>query len=167
VNTLRALITDAMARTPDPREVAAIVSADLTVDDKVGFFDLILPTYVRVMMGRARLTPPQGEAVEIASSSAAAPRPAGSSAWVASIRDWWSRQLETSYAVNGDWKHLRDLTRADVLIVAAERREMAARNGAMAERFTRLAKIMAEAGVEIVGELSREDAEAAWSGGAT
>lgn len=162
MNGLKRLIEDAVAKTPDPREAAAIISAGLTIAERAELFDAILPTYVRVTIGRSRLTLPQGVATAATAPSNRSPRPAGRSAKVAAIRDWWARQLDTPYAVNGEWKHLRDLNRAEVLTVASERHAMAARNAAIAERFARLAEVMAQVGAETVADLSREDASAAW-----
>lgn len=74
---------------------------------------------------------------------------------VAAIREHHVEFFDRRVYAQGTWKLLGDCTREDVLDLAAQRRDAAARNAANADRFEALAEQMAAAGVSVVRELGR------------
>lgn len=58
---------------------------------------------------------------------------------------------------NGQYRHILDCTRDDLLFAAAESDTQAARNAEAAERYRKLEKLMSERSAAKVGDLSDED----------
>jgi hypothetical protein len=75
---------------------------------------------------------------------------------VAAIRKSWEAALEDRIHVGGEvgWKALGACTYDDLIFAAEERRGLASRSLAMAERFTMLAEHMKKHGARTVVELS-------------
>ncbi len=89
--------------------------------------------------------------------------PVAATSWkVTAIRDGWQRQLTNRLHVGaGKWKRLADCTYDDLLAVAAERRDLAERNGVWARTYESWARLISEAGVDTFGELPVERQAAA------
>ena len=79
-----------------------------------------------------------------------APQPSAKVAAIRAMHDKWLRQR---VCPNGDWKMLGDCTITDIQAIAEERREIAAKNEAVAKEFDTLADRMARQGVTYVREL--------------
>lgn len=79
---------------------------------------------------------------------------------LAAIRDRHAAWKRARYVIDGTWKMLADCTVDDVLALAAQRRDVAARNTAEAERFDQLARVMKDAGAVTVADLD-DDVEVA------
>jgi hypothetical protein len=143
----------------DPRDVAAAISHELGDDLKAKFFDQMLPAVCVSHNSRIRRTStvptPREETT---------PRPSRSSK-VAAIRNHpWATQLSNRYKVGDTWKFLREMTYDDLTVVADDRRQRAAQNTAVADRFERLASQIRRAGVTTVGQLGADDGLLAWNG---
>lgn len=69
------------------------------------------------------------------------------------IRERHVAELDQRVYANGEWKLLGDCTVEDVLDLAAQRHEIAARNTAKAAEFEKLAARMAEFGARTVRDL--------------
>lgn len=82
-----------------------------------------------------------------------AARKPNNSSKVAAIRAGHEAFFAQRVYANGDWKLLGDCTVADVLDLAAQRREIAAKNLATAEKYEALAERMAHARATTVREL--------------
>lgn len=118
----------------DPREIAGKLVAELSDADLRDALAESLPEYVRQVMkgGRnsARVLPP---------ARSTSPRNA------AAAQRWFETLLTQPVDVSGgqgQWKALRDCTREDLLVVARHRRELAAKNSAIANRYEALAKVL-------------------------
>ena len=127
----------------DPRELASAVLSAIADADLRAMLAVALPEYVRQVVKGDR---------NRATSGAPAP-----SAKVAAVRDWHARLMASPVDVAGDgsqWKALAQCTRDDLLNVARHRRDTAARNLAIADRYESLAKVLPVG--KTVGELPQE-----------
>jgi len=159
---LNALIDAALAEYGDPAAATAAVLAQMSEADRADALALTLPAYVATRRATAR---PQAEANQFPASNDRPPRPAAPrpSAKVAAIRDAWAARIERDeYWVDGRRIALADLTREQVLTVAASNRELAAKVEASADRLERVAAAMAEHGARTVADLPSEVGLAAW-----
>jgi len=135
----------------DPLDVArdVIASTDLTDPDAIADEVLVrtprsgLRTAYRLLLRRAAL-----DAIRFANMSAGEPRRTPNrSSKVAAIRDRHIDYFAQRVYANGEWKMLGDCTPEDVLDLAAQRREVAARNAAKAEEYEALHARMVAVGV--------------------
>ncbi|WP_367582195.1 hypothetical protein [Tsukamurella tyrosinosolvens] len=79
------------------------------------------------------------------------------------IRSWWQTFVSQRICVDGVWMAVGSMTAHDAEIAAAERRRQAAELEAKAEAFDRLAKVLADHGVDSVAglpESARAEVEA-------
>jgi hypothetical protein len=72
--------------------------------------------------------------------------------WAAAA-ETYKRLLDERFAVNGEWKFLRDFTAEELVAAAEDRRTQASRLGHRADQLERLAGVLGEHGVETVRDL--------------
>jgi hypothetical protein len=152
--SLRAVVRAVLAASDalDPHTLAVEVDALLSDRQRRAAFPGLLRGYVADVIRAERNARP-GAAPE------APPRPYVPSAKVAGIASWWAARLADRYSVAGVWMRLGDMTRADLLAAAAERRAHAAATVAVAERLERVAAIIPDEAT--VGETP--EAARAWN----
>jgi hypothetical protein len=168
----------------DPVDLAREVDALLTEEQRADAWLSLLANHVRVSISarrRAHPLVPVGRPARGAralradgddqntpadhSGNAAHAAPVGgghTSPRLAVAADWWRRALDGIYNVEGEWKRLADMSRDDVLAVAAHRRREADANAAVADRLERLADAMRRARVKTVAKLAEDAARRAW-----
>lgn len=134
----------------DPREIAEKLIGDIPSRQLRAALAEVLPQYVRVLMTNDRRSDP-GRHSQPGSQTRSAP---GSERWRAA-----AGVLASRFCPAGEWKPLRDCTRDDVLALVAERRDLAAKNAAVADQFERLHQLMSDRGVSTVGELAEAEVE--------
>lgn len=165
----------------DPADLAREVDALLTEEQRGEAWLSLLANHVRVSIGarrRAHPLAPVGQVTDGHHAPAAdgddqtAPAAGAdrsgtgggghTSPRLAVAADWWRRALDGIYNVEGEWKRLADMSRDDVLAVAAHRRREASANAAVADRLERLAAAMRRAKASTVGALAENAARRAW-----
>lgn len=149
---LRAAVAEALDTTSatHPQDIAAEVARDVPGRDLRAALALALEPFVReAIQHRRRDNPIIG------------PKPTGhgGSAKVRGIRDSWKAALRDLVHVEGNWKALGDCGYKDLMFAAEERREHARQNAAAAERYQRLADLVAEHKVSKVSDLPTEALE--------
>lgn len=95
-----------------------------------------------------------------------AARPVGRSK-AAAMRAWWRRELDKRVHVgpaSEDWKVFGDCLFEDLMFMAQERRDLAARNSAKAEEYAQLADVLKAHDVKQVRDLP-EEVLRTWAGG--
>lgn len=132
-----------------PEEIAAKVAESVPAKDLRRVLATVLRDYVRVEIGRERMTGP--------------PAPnSNRSAKVTAIRDAAPRWLRERVFVGGSaWLLLADCSYENLKFLESERLENAARSAAAAERYGRLADLVKRHKVSRVADLPRRvlDAE--------
>ena len=130
--SLRALIDEALNSTDltTPADIADEVIRRLPMKERAAALREVLPTFIRTNFSQRRMLNPLPEA---------APTAPASSAKVAACRDQWAAQKATPLLVSGEWKRLGDCTAVDLLVVAADLRDRAARVAAKADWYEALA----------------------------
>lgn len=168
VTELNALIRSHADEVYDPRQLAEVVLADLKGVNLRDVLAIVLPQYVRLQLTHTRRLPkPRQEPVlEVVGDEPAARPAAVRSPKVAARVDWWSQVLDAVYFDGEVWVPLREMTKTQVLAVAAARRKTAEENLAIAERFERLAAQMGRSRAATVGALKPAVAMAAWNAAA-
>lgn len=156
VFTLRSVVAAVLAESPDPdpHTVAEAVLARLAETDLRGALAEMLPAYVRELIRVERNT------VTCGSSS-----PAPGRSWKVEALQEYGRILRLRVHVGAgplDWKFLGDCEADDLRAAAEERREIAARTAAMAERYERLLKAVEHYGAQTVRELPSDALAEAW-----
>lgn len=142
-----------------PREIAAKVAENVPAKQVRAALAEALVAYVREELTRARAVP--------AAPAPAGNRNSGRSSKVAAIREAWRRTLAGQFHVGeGRWARLAECSYEQVAFLAAERRDQAARNAAMAAVFERLATAMRTHGAAVVGDVPDETLAEILSGGA-
>jgi len=121
----------------------------------------ILPNYCRVILSAQRRQDNPVPSVELPEAREITIRGGNVSRKVQGITDavteWWIKEMQSQYHVQGRYVHLGDCTEADLLWSAQERRTHAARNVAEATRLEALALAMHNYGVQTVKELPHSE----------
>lgn len=149
---LTALVRKVMDETDlaDPADIAAKVVQRVPAKDRLAALQQAMPTFVRVTVTRNR-------GPMAATSRRIGRKQAGRSAKVAAIRaaaPVWKRALrERLHVGRGQWLLLGECSYDHLMFAVAERREMALRNTASADRYEKVASALTEYGVETVQEL--------------
>ncbi len=152
----------------DPRELATLAVAEIADDDLrdelVNAATGVAREIIRALRQYEPPTDsPDGLAVHDAQSGPAVGAPSPSRhGRVALMRGWVAEQMRARVHVGAEWKLLRDCTLEDLAFAAAQRREIAARTEAEAERYDRLAKAVADAGAATVADIDEAAFAAAW-----
>lgn len=125
----------------DPRDVAGKVLAQIPADLIREALELTLPEFCRVAMSQERM-------------AVRGSRP-NANTKASMVRSWYQRFLAQSVDVTGKgtWKQLGQCTVDDVLALAAQRREQAAKSAAVADQFEWLAQEMRRARAKTVAKL--------------
>ena len=156
LNELNDLIAAARVAHPDDAAAARAVWSGLSSRSRGDALALILPAYM------AGLPKPSAGAKGAPRPNDLPPRPKPSSK-VALIRDAWASRLDrVEYFADGSRVALRDMTRDQLLEVAAANRHRAAEHVASAERLERIAAAMASTGSRTVGDLPSAAGLSAW-----
>ncbi len=155
--TLRSVVVGVLADSPDPdpHSVAQDVLGRLGEDDLRPALGEMLPAYVR-------------ELIRVERNGAGRPASPGRS-WKVEALQEYGRILRLRVHVGDgplDWKFLGDCEADDLRAAAEERREIAARTVAMAERYERLLKAVEHHGVQTVRDLPEDALGEAWGGDA-
>lgn len=125
-----------------PEEVAAKVVESIPANRLRSVLTVVLRDYVRMEFGRARM-------------NGAAPKPARS-ANVQAIRDAAPGWLRDRVKIADEWTMLGDCTYENLLYLVADRLQNAARSTAAAEKYQRLADLVAKHKVSRVSDLPRK-----------
>jgi hypothetical protein len=143
----------------DPGEVADKVAESMPANALRAALRVTLRSYVRQIMSEERTSSADqtstgsGQRTSDAQSRSAA---AGRSSKVRAIRDGWKRHLEDRVHVGSEWMLLGDCTHDNLIALATEREEIAAKTEAWAQHYRRLAGLVAEHGVAQVRDLPAE-----------
>lgn len=142
-NLLYTIVHEALAATTknDPREIAADVLGRIPDEALRECLETALVCYVSNKITGSRKGVPTEPS-----------KPAAASKKVASIRSNWAAFLAERVQVDGVWKTIAECTADDVEALAANRREVAARNLAHAKNFERLAVSMRAQGAATVAD---------------
>lgn len=133
----------------DPHEMATVIIADLADEDLRAVLAEVLPGYVRVCFHQHQV--PQREApakVDTTDQGSSA----SSSRWD-HITAIYSRRV----CPGGEWRSLGDCVRDEILALAAQSREQAARNTAQAKGWEDLAHRMEARGARLVSDMPVEE----------
>lgn len=147
---LRALVREVMdnstLKTPD--EIATEVAKRIPADCIADALQQSLRTFTRQVISEERPHGMRGISAPVASSR---------SAKVAGIRDGWQRKLRARYHVGeGAYEFLGECTAENLIFIATDLDEQAARKQARARGFRRLAEALETNGVERVKDLPAE-----------
>lgn len=142
----------------NPLEAAHKVLLDTRIADPDQIAELVFQATPKRLMAHAYRSLLRGvarEAIRLANMSAGeendvAPQP---SSRLRAIRAQHLAELDQRVFANGEWKLLGDCTIPDFLDLAAQRRQIAAKNTAKAEQYEKIAARMAEYGAETYREL--------------
>jgi hypothetical protein len=154
----------------DPRDIAAEVAQLVPDEDLRLALTDALEVYVRLTITRRRTT---NAIVGVTSYNSAAPHPVSAqrpsrdslsggtqpqttATKQGAIRDRWAQALRDLVHVEGEYKTLGECTYDDLMFAVAERRKLATQNNAAADRYERLAGVLAKHAVITVAELPRE-----------
>ena len=129
-------------QTADPKELAEKVIAAIPDEERDAAFHEAMVAFVMSRVTRDRRGVPQP----------------GVSKKVAAVRTAWARFLMEPVQINGSWKQVGDCDVAEVEILAAQRREVARKNMAHAQRFEALAADMRKQGVARVRDFKSPSA---------
>lgn len=134
----------------DPGVMAEEVFSRIGPEDYAAVIKVMIRDYTRQVMNERRVPPP---AVPVLPSGGT--KKQNRSAFVAAMQAGaWKERLSDTYRTAGGWKFLREMTAEDLAYAAAERRDLAASNLAVADRLEGLGKLLAEHGAETVGSLA-------------
>lgn len=126
-----------------PEEVAAKVVESIPANRLRSVLTFVLRDYVRLEFGRARM-------------NGNAPAPASRSSKVTAIRDAAPVWLRERVSTADGWTMLGDCTYENLLYLVADRLQNAARSTAAAEKYQRLADLVAKHKVARVSDLPRK-----------
>jgi hypothetical protein len=147
---LRALVREVSDESgaADPTVLADAVYKRVAAKDRPAALREALRHFVRLNVSIDRMTP----AVQERSDD----KPAGRSWKRDGIRQGWRAHLRQRLHVADGWKFLGDCGFDDLMFAAAERREIASRTMAAADRYEALAKLLANHNVTRVADLPDE-----------
>ena len=147
--SLRELVNDVLANSNsvDPGDLADEVLNEIDPQHYRAALESVLRSYVRELVRRQRQAAP-------APATPVRATPISGSVRVGMVREAWRARLAERVHVGGaTWKRLGDCGHDDLLALAHERREIAARNESRAADFEAMALAVAEAGVLTLSDL--------------
>lgn len=149
LSTLRELIAQARDEldTVDPQVVAAAVEARLGQAERLEFFTLLLPDYVRHVLV---LAPGTGQETDDRTLTKRGMSPGPSKRRARALRGFYTKAV---HAPEFGWAMLGDCTREMIAQVASFRHGQADAVRQAAESFEKLALVMDERDVQTVSEL--------------
>lgn len=144
-------VVDEFPEDADPGVLADKVFTRITEGQYADALRTVLRSYVRRVM-----TEDRGFRPSVPTVTAPDKQPYRKSGYVAAMQESGlrARLMERTHGANGWLLLLRDCTVDDLLAAAAERRELAASNGAAATRYEALAAALTESGKTVLGDLA-------------